>query len=467
MAQLNADKCFIFTDTETTGLDINFSQIIQVGSILTDEDIQIEDKQDLDCNLLPWIIPSPEAFLVHKKTSSLGKSSMSHYDMMRELRDKWLSWSKERNPVFITYNGHRFDEELFRRQFYWNLLPPYITNTEGATRLDLLFTFQLIANFFPERLKIPTSSEGDISLKLTDWAEANQVSSEGAHDALEDCLLMVNLSKLVQKNAKEAWNASLKGSSKNGNLELVQSDPFTLLGEVVRKKKFVYPITYCGQNLKMGNEIAVVDLYADPNLLDELTDEELSEQIGGSGAIIRKLKINRSLPIISSSNVPNLNIFLDESPQLLKERAHQVRENLRLQNRISEILTNNQPQYPEPKYLEQTVYSGFASHADELWMERFSCALWEEKAKLIQGFGDSRYKNLAERIVCTNSPECMTKESMTRHNAFVITRQNDKGPWLNKEKALQKISKLMPNVKKEEKDILEKVRSYLNSPSQQ
>ncbi|SVB76171.1 uncharacterized protein METZ01_LOCUS229025, partial [marine metagenome] len=24
MAQLNADKCFIFTDTETTGLDINF-----------------------------------------------------------------------------------------------------------------------------------------------------------------------------------------------------------------------------------------------------------------------------------------------------------------------------------------------------------------------------------------------------------------------------------------------------------
>ena len=104
MAQLNADKCFIFTDTETTGLDINFSQIIQVGSILTDEDIQIEDKQDLDCNLLPWIIPSPEAFLVHKKTNSLGKSSMSHYDMMRELRDKWLSWSKERNPVFITYN---------------------------------------------------------------------------------------------------------------------------------------------------------------------------------------------------------------------------------------------------------------------------------------------------------------------------------------------------------------------------
>ena len=43
MSQLNADKCYIFTDTETTGLDINFSQIIQIGSILTDESLHQEN----------------------------------------------------------------------------------------------------------------------------------------------------------------------------------------------------------------------------------------------------------------------------------------------------------------------------------------------------------------------------------------------------------------------------------------
>ena len=42
MTQLNADSCYIFTDTETTGLNLNFSQIIQVGSVLTDENLVVE-----------------------------------------------------------------------------------------------------------------------------------------------------------------------------------------------------------------------------------------------------------------------------------------------------------------------------------------------------------------------------------------------------------------------------------------
>ena len=90
MSQLNADSCYIFTDTETTGLDINFSQIIQIGSLLTDESLKEENSQDIGCKLLPWIVPSPEAYLVHKKVESLGDDSMSHYEMMRLLRSTWL-----------------------------------------------------------------------------------------------------------------------------------------------------------------------------------------------------------------------------------------------------------------------------------------------------------------------------------------------------------------------------------------
>ena len=163
MSQLNADQCYIFTDTETTGLDINFSQIIQIGSILTDESLNQENSQDIGCKLLPWIIPSPDAYLVHKKIESLSDDSMSHYEMMKLLRSTWLEWSKQRNAVYITYNGHRFDEELFRRQFFWNLLPLYITNTLGASRLDMLSTLQLVANFFPDSINLP-HKEDNLSL---------------------------------------------------------------------------------------------------------------------------------------------------------------------------------------------------------------------------------------------------------------------------------------------------------------
>ena len=300
MSQLNADQCYIFTDTETTGLDINFSQIIQIGSILTDESLNQENSQDIGCKLLPWIVPSPEAYLVHKKIESLDENAQSHYEMMKTLRSTWLDWSKKRNAVYITYNGHRFDEELFRRQFFWNLLPLYITNTLGASRLDMLSTLQLVANFFPKALNLPFKDESEVSMKLTDWSDANSIEIENAHDALADCVQMLELAKLIQKTAMPVWQASIKGATKNGNLELLQSEPFAMIGEVVRRKKFTYPVTFCGQNPKMNNEVAVADLYFDPDLLDDLTDSELLEQIGNSGTAIRKVRINKSMPVMLS-----------------------------------------------------------------------------------------------------------------------------------------------------------------------
>ena len=58
---------------------------------------------------------------------------------------------KRKNLIFVSYNGHRFDEELVRRQFYWNLFEPYITNTNGNRRLDLMSLFQIIGNFIVQK----------------------------------------------------------------------------------------------------------------------------------------------------------------------------------------------------------------------------------------------------------------------------------------------------------------------------
>ena len=129
-----------------------------------------------------------------------------------------------------------------------------------------MFTFQIVANFFADKMPIPIDDEGKVSMKLTDWAEANNVSSVNAHDAVADCYLMINLARIIQDRAKPALQSSIIGSSKGGNLNILQSDPFAMLSEVVRRKKFTYPVTFCGQNSKMPNEVAVVDLYYDPDL---------------------------------------------------------------------------------------------------------------------------------------------------------------------------------------------------------
>ena len=462
MAQLNADSCYIFTDTETTGLDINFSQIIQVGSLLTDENLVVEKEHNLSSKLLPWVVPNPEAFLIHKKLECLEDNSPSHYEMMLDLRKDWLEWSSQKNPIFITYNGHRFDEELFRRQFYWCLLPPFITNTSGATRLDLMYTFQIVANFFPNSLTIPCSEENEISLKLTDWADSNNISSLNAHDAVADCYLMVNLSRLIAEKASQAWKSSLMGSSKDGNLRLLQSEPFAMIGEVIRKKKFTYPVTFCGQNHRMQNEVAVADLYFDPDALDELSDSELLEQISAAGTAIRKVRINKSIPLISCLDIPSIQEKLDIPLNQLEERAYKIKNNTKLQARVSELMTNNQIQYPSPKFVEQSVYAGFPSNEDELWMERFHATPWEERYKLIEGFQDSRYRELAERLICSNSENSISDNSLKRYKTFLEQRLSDKGPWLNLGSAQEKIKKLIESEKdKENIEILKRLQIKL------
>ena len=466
MAQLNADSCYIFTDTETTGLDINFSQIIQIGSLLTDESLNEENTQDIGCKLLPWIVPSPEAYLVHKKVESLNEDSMSHYEMMKLLRSTWLEWSKGRNPVYVTYNGHRFDEELFRRQFFWNLLPLYMTNTLGASRLDMLSTLQLVANFFPDSLNLPIFDEEDVSMKLTDWSQANSIEIENAHDALADCVQMHELAKLIIEKANPVWRASVKGSSKTGNFEILQSEPFAMIGEVVRRKKFTYPVTFCGQNPKMNNEVAVADLYFDPDQLEDLTDSELLEQIGNSGTAIRKVRINKSIPVIASDQIPDLEKYLDIPHEQLIDRARKVRENIKLQTRISELLASNQINYPPPKYLEQTVYSGFPSDADDLWMERFHTLPWEERSKVLDGFEDTRYKELAERLVCANNPESVKPDTMSRYQNFLNQRLYDKGPWPSLEKTLDKTRSMMIDATDEQKEILKRLEKNLEKKSE-
>lgn len=462
MAQLNADSCYIFTDTETTGLDINFSQIIQVGSLLTDENLVVEKEHNLSSKLLPWVVPNPEAFLIHKKLECLEDNSPSHYEMMLDLRKDWLEWSSQKNPIFITYNGHRFDEELFRRQFYWCLLPPYITNTSGATRLDLMYTFQIVANFFPNSLTIPCNEENEISLKLTDWADSNNISSLNAHDAVADCYLMVNLSRLIAEKASQAWKSSLMGSSKDGNLRLLQSEPFAMIGEVIRKKKFTYPVTFCGQNHRMQNEVAVADLYFDPDALDELSDSELLEQISAAGTAIRKVRINKSIPLISCLDIPSIQEKLDIPLNQLEERAYKIKNNTKLQARVSELMTNNQIQYPSPKFVEQSVYAGFPSNEDELWMERFHATPWEERYKLIEGFQDSRYRELAERLICSNSENSISDNSLKRYKTFLEQRLSDKGPWLNLGTAQDKIKKLIESEEdKENIEILKRLQIKL------
>ena len=84
------DKAFVFNDTETTGLNTWFSQIIQIGSVLTDSEFNVDEELNISSKVFPWVVPTKGAYETHKQVENLS-DGMSHYEMMHFLKDKWLN----------------------------------------------------------------------------------------------------------------------------------------------------------------------------------------------------------------------------------------------------------------------------------------------------------------------------------------------------------------------------------------
>ena len=102
---------FVFYDTETTGSNTSFDQILQFGAIRTDAELNELDRFEMRCRLLPWVVPSPGALKVTGVSPDLleDPSLPSHFEMMGKIERKLKSWSP---AIFVGYNSIAFDENL-------------------------------------------------------------------------------------------------------------------------------------------------------------------------------------------------------------------------------------------------------------------------------------------------------------------------------------------------------------------
>ena len=86
----NRIHMFIFYDTETSGINVAFDQILQFAAILTDEHFVEIDRLEIRCQILSWVIPSPIAMLVTRTSGSAikDKSLPNFYEMMSVIYKK-------------------------------------------------------------------------------------------------------------------------------------------------------------------------------------------------------------------------------------------------------------------------------------------------------------------------------------------------------------------------------------------
>ena len=438
----------VFYDTETTGIQKEFSQILQCGSVFTDAHLKRIDEQNIGCAPLPWTIPAPRAMLTNKKID-LFHSNRSHYQMMSSIQSQWKEWHTAKPIIFISYNGHAFDEELIRRQFWYNLLEPYTTNTNGNGRLDLMLMFHNIASFFSDDISIPLFEGGPgISYKLEHLAKEHGIDAEDAHDAIADCNLMISLCEIIKEKLPELFNSFINSSTKQGIKNLLYSDEFLALGEIHRRHTFTYPVVLCGSDASRPNEIVLFDLSYDPEDIIDLDFSEINKLIQSKGrdGPLKKYKINKTIPVCSSKLIKNKKVF-DISFEELQKRADLIKSNKDFQSKISQAMEDRMMSFPEPEYIEASIYSGgFPSNRDRNLMQEFHRSSdLEHLVKISRNFEDERFSIFAERIICNEHVNDIPEDIKARYEDLIQERTTTQGKWGSVEKSISEIESLLEN----------------------
>ena len=443
----------IFYDTETTGIHKDFSQIIQCGSIFTDINLNQKSEQNIGSAPLPWVIPQPKAMLTNKKINSF-KSNISHYQMMKDIQNQWKEWCADNPSIFVTYNGHAFDEELIRRQFWCNLLEPYITNTNQNGRLDLMLMIHNVASFFSDEISIPLFEEGPtISIKLEHLAKEHGIDVSDAHDAISDCKFMIGLCKVIKEKIPEVFDSFLNISTKEGVKNLLYTDEFLALGEVYRRHSFKYPVVMCGADNSRPNDICFYDLSFDPDEILNLDFTEINKMVqsGKRDLPLKKYKINKTIPICSHKLLTSNNHF-DISHDELQRRADSVKSNEDFFTKVSQAMEDRIMNFPEPDYLEGKIYSGgFPSYRDQDLMKEFHITdEMEHLVKISRNFEDERFRLLAERIICSKFEGEIPIDIKNRYDDLIHERVKTEGKWGSVEKSLQEIDQLIEKTTNDE-----------------
>ena len=168
----------VFYDFETCSSNVSYGQIIQAAAVLVKDNFQELDRFEGRCKLSPGIVPEAMALLVNKTTPKILKeTNLSHYQMLRQLIDKFKEW---KNSTFIGYNSINFDEEFLRRTLFKNLEYPYLTNTNGNERGDLFSLARACHLYYPDCIKTPISDKNNPVFKLEKLAPMNDIKHDKA-----------------------------------------------------------------------------------------------------------------------------------------------------------------------------------------------------------------------------------------------------------------------------------------------
>ncbi|MEL0231575.1 MAG: exonuclease domain-containing protein [Hyphomicrobiales bacterium] len=436
----------IFYDFETTGRDKYWDQIIQVGAILCDENLNELDQFNIKCKLNKSIIPAPQALLVNGLSmSEIATHQLSYYDLVYQMKEKFEDWSP---GIFIGYNSINFDEEFLRNALFQNLHEnAYLTQINNNGRADALNIVQASSIFTPTAIKIPDTKN---KFKLDLLAPLNNIEHENAHDALADVIATIELCKLIKKNDGEFWDQSLQSCTKRGVSEIFEKDTMYCHQEAYYGSVYPFVTTHVGTfNNRNNSEINILfDLKKDPKEYINLDKAQLKE-LYKSEKLFRYIRNNKHPIIMPKAYATSFTNYEKIGFEELESRVNIIQNDPDFIRRILEIHNETSEGYSSESqmdvYEEESIYlGGFPSLSDKLIMKKFHSSTWEDRVKICEEFKDKRYTYFGKQIIYNHNIDLleMNDRNILQKTTANRLMSNNSEKWLTIPEAFNQIDNL-------------------------
>lgn len=456
---------YVFYDTETTGTETAFDQILQFAAIKTDDDFVEQDRFDIRCRLLPHIVPSPKALQVTRVTPAMltDPALPSHFEMMRRIRAKLMEWSP---ATFMGYNSLAFDEELMRQAFFQNLLPAYLTNMNGNTRGDIMRVSHAVHTYSPENIAVPIGDNGRPTFRLDQLAPANGYNHDQAHEAMADVEATIFMARLARDRAPEVWNAMTRSVSKNAVKQFVRDQDALSFTEYFFSSPHSWLVAYCGENPNYDAQVAVFDLQHDPDEYRHLSVDELIDVLNGSPKVIRTLRANAQPILMPEEAAPESTQALEVAPDERQRRIQVIRGDSEFQSKVGIALTRRFEDQEPSAYLEKQIYDGFPSWDDQALMGQFHEGNWTDRADIAEQIEDARLSEFACRLIFFEEPSALPHEKqleMKRWLAGRVMADDDNLPWTTIPMAKRDNDTLLSETTDADAELLSDVADFLEA----
>ena len=459
---------FVFYDFETSSSNKQWGQIIEIGAILVDDDLNELDRFESRSRISPGIIPEAMALIVtNTSPKKLKTTNLSHYEMIRQFVEKLKSWGK---VTFIGWNNIEFDQIFLRNTLFQNLEYPFTSTTNGNNEGDLLNLARAANLYYTNTLKNATNKKGNLEYKLDTLAPLNGVD-HAAHTAIGDCSATLEIARIIKKKSPSVWKSSLLTSNKEESLKIIKNEKIFCSNEFYYGKVVPFVQTYVCQH-PVYQWPKTFDLKHDPNIYIDMPIQVLKEELKKPPKVLRTCRHNKHPIVMNPSYIDHFEEYKMIGLNKLKERAEIIKKSKKFADKVELILRDEVQEKTETKSQEdiceeESLYN-FPPPEDNRILSGFHQAEWNNKLSYLNKFKDKRFHYFGKKLLYQEKPDLLPKEDYDEIHSTIVKRvlsTEDEKKWNTIPRTYKEIDDLRAKFEKnkdtEKLKMLEEINVYV------